>query len=70
MFETLAKQQEENNKTLPRDEITITLKDGKQIKGIRNETTPGDIVNIKIYQAKKISKKLYENTMVAEIVYN
>ena len=37
------KAQEEKNKSLPKEKITITMKDGKQIEGVSNETTPFEI---------------------------
>lgn len=41
-------------------EITVTLPDGKQLKGVAGQTTPYDI-------GMKISKKLAEEAVVAKV---
>lgn len=44
----------------PREEITISLPNGKEEKGISWETTPGAI-------AKGISKSLFERTVISYV---
>jgi threonyl-tRNA synthetase len=62
IFSFFAEQQKKAHEALERHEISIMLKDGKVIKGKSHETTPLEI-------AKKISKKLAENSIVARVKY-
>lgn len=43
----------------PEKEITITLKDGKQVKGLAYRTTPFDIVILKYYQHEIYRQEVY-----------
>ena len=63
LFEELYVKQEEKYKSAEHPEITVTLPDGKQIKGKAFETTPYDI-------ALGISKGLAEAVVGAKIVYS
>ena len=69
LWDKLFKEKEKKLKSLPRQEIKITLLDGKEIKGISNVTTPyniaekylknpklKDLLVSKIFYSKKISE--------------
>ena len=58
------KAQEEKNKSLPKEKITITMKDGKQIEGVSNETTPFEIGK------KHLKQSLMKEVLVAKVVYS
>uniref|UniRef100_A0A0W0FKI7 Probable threonine--tRNA ligase, cytoplasmic n=1 Tax=Moniliophthora roreri TaxID=221103 RepID=A0A0W0FKI7_MONRR len=60
MFEQLKAEYDEAAKSKPREEITITLPDGNEKKGISWETSPMDI-------AKEISKGLSEKVVIAKV---
>jgi TGS domain. len=62
LFNEIYEKQQEKIKAAQHREIDIILKDGKVIKGKSWETTPMEI-------AKKISKKLAEKVVVAQISY-
>lgn len=63
IYDSLMKQQKLAFESVNRRAIQITLKDGKQLEGKCFETTPIDI-------ARKISKKLAENVIVAKVTYS
>lgn len=58
----LYQKQQEHQKTLPREKITITLKDGKKVEGTSFDTTPLDI-------AKKYLKKSLVGDLIVARVY-
>ncbi|KZT43355.1 tars protein [Sistotremastrum suecicum HHB10207 ss-3] len=60
MFERLKKEHDEHVKTLPRQEIHITMPDGSQRKGTSWETSP-------LHIAKEISKSLAERVVIAKV---
>ena len=62
VWDRLYKKQEEALKAMPREEITITLPDGSEKKGMSWETTPLDI-------AKEISNSLAKQAVVAKVEY-
>ena len=62
IYEEIMKDQKKFFEQASRREIKITLKDGKEIIGKCFETTPLEI-------AKKISKKLAENAVVAKVIF-
>jgi len=51
-----------NNKGKPKENITITLPDGKTMEGVSYETTPLDI-------ASKISTSLAKKVTAAKVKY-
>jgi len=57
----LYQKQHENQKTLPREKITITLKDGKKVEGTSFETSPLDIAK------KYLKKSLVGDLIVAKV---
>lgn len=63
IYDSLIKEQKTLLENAPRRPINVTLKDGKVLEGKSFETTPLDI-------AKKISKKLAENVIVAKVTYS
>ncbi|KND00849.1 threonine-tRNA ligase [Spizellomyces punctatus DAOM BR117] len=60
MFERLKKEYDEKVSKMPRENIKITLPDGKEISGTSWETSPLDI-------AKSISKSLSEKVVIAKV---
>ena len=64
LWDKLYAEQAEKNKSLPHDKITITLKDGKQIEGVANETTPGEIGK------KHMKKSEFSEVLVAKVIYS
>ena len=58
------KAQEEKLKTLPKEKITITMKDGKQIEGMSNETSPYEIGK------KHLKQSLMKEVLVAKVCYS
>ncbi|KIK68334.1 hypothetical protein GYMLUDRAFT_35720 [Collybiopsis luxurians FD-317 M1] len=60
LFEQLKAEYDEQVKSKPREEITITLKDGAQRKGTSWETSPMDI-------ATEISKSFSEKLVIAKV---
>jgi len=64
IWEDLYRKQEEYLKSLPREKITITLKDGKQVEGESFETTPLDIAK------KYLKKSLVPDFIAAKVKYS
>lgn len=62
LYDSIIANQKKILETSERRPIQITLKDGKVLEGISFQTTPLEI-------ARKISKKLAENTVIAKITY-
>jgi threonyl-tRNA synthetase len=62
-FEELHAKQQENQKSLPREKIIITLKDGKQVEGVSFDTTPLDIAK------KYLKKSLVGDLLAAKLKY-
>lgn len=62
IWDELYTKQEDYLKSLPREKITITLKDGKQVEGISFETSPMEL-------AKKFLKKSMISDLVVAKVY-
>ncbi|KAH7137995.1 hypothetical protein B0J11DRAFT_449784 [Dendryphion nanum] len=60
IFEKLKAKYDEEIAQKPREDITVTLGDGKTIIGKSWETSPGEI-------ARNISKSLYERTVIARL---
>ncbi|KAL0061665.1 threonyl-tRNA synthetase [Marasmius tenuissimus] len=60
LFEQLKAEYDEQVKSKPREEITVTLPDGNEKKGKSWETSPMDI-------AKEISKGLSEKVVIAKV---
>ncbi|KAF9256032.1 threonyl-tRNA synthetase [Marasmius fiardii PR-910] len=60
MFEQLKAEYDEQVKAKPREEITITLPDGNEKKGLSWDTSPMDV-------AKEISKGLSEKVVIAKV---
>ncbi|KAL0574073.1 threonyl-tRNA synthetase [Marasmius crinis-equi] len=60
LFEQLKAEYDEQVKSKPREEITITLPDGNEKKGKSWETSPMDV-------AKEISKGLSEKVVIAKV---
>ena len=60
VFDAAKARQEEEIKQKQREDITVTLGDGKTIAGKSWETSPADI-------ARGISKSLFERTVIAEV---
>ena len=58
------KAQEEKLKSLPKEKITITMKDGKQIEGMSNETSPYEIGK------KHLKQSLMKEVLVAKVCYS
>ena len=63
LWETFYAEHETKVKALPHEKITITLKDGKEIEGISNETTPYDIAK------KHLKKSLVSDIIVSKVHY-
>jgi threonyl-tRNA synthetase len=63
-WEIFYKAQEEKQKNLPHEKIKITLKDGKEVEGISNESTPYEIG--KAHMKNSILKEC----VVAKVVYS
>jgi threonyl-tRNA synthetase len=63
-FEELYAKQAEYQKTLPREKITITLKDGKQVEGQSFETSPLDIAK------KYLKKSMVGDLLAAKVKYS
>jgi threonyl-tRNA synthetase len=63
IWDTLYERQSEKLKSLPREKIIITLKDGKQIEGISFETTPIEIAK------KNLKKSLVGDLLVAKVKF-
>ncbi|KAF9078566.1 tars protein [Rhodocollybia butyracea] len=61
LFEQLKAEYDEQIKSKPRQEITVTLPDGAQRKAVSWETTPMDI-------AKEINKSLSERVVIAKLI--
>jgi len=57
----LYEKQQEHQKTLPREKVTITLKDGKKVEGTSFETSPLDIAK------KYLKKSLVGDLIVAKV---
>jgi threonyl-tRNA synthetase len=62
IWDSLYEKQTEKIKSLPRDKIIITLKDGKQVEGISFETTPIEIAK------KNLKKSLVGELVVAKVI--
>ncbi|KAF5963040.1 threonyl-tRNA synthetase, partial [Fusarium coicis] len=60
LFDKIKARQDAEIATKPREEITISLPNGKEEKGTSWETTPGAI-------AKGISKSLFERTVISRV---
>ncbi|KAK7461132.1 threonyl-tRNA synthetase [Stygiomarasmius scandens] len=60
LFEQLKAEYDEEVKAKPREEITITLRDGSERKGTSWETSPMDV-------AKEIQKSLSERIVIAKV---
>ncbi|KAF7559708.1 hypothetical protein G7046_g4448 [Stylonectria norvegica] len=60
LFDKIKARQDAENAAQPREEITISLPNGKEEKGTSWETTPGSI-------AKAISKSLLERTVISRV---
>lgn len=60
LFEKLKKEYDDDVAQKPRENITITLPDGKMEAGKSWETTPADI-------ARALSKSLFERTVIARV---
>jgi threonyl-tRNA synthetase len=56
--------QQEHQKSLPRDKIIITLKDGKKVEGTSFDTTPLDIAK------KYLKKSLVGDLIVAKVFFH
>lgn len=63
IFNELYTQQAEFFKTLPREKINITLKDGKVFEGTSFETTPQFVAE------KKLPQKVQKEVLVAKVKY-
>lgn len=63
IWDDFYQKQEEYLKSLPREKIVITLKDGKQIDGTSFQTTPLEIAK------KCIKKSLVEEFLVAKVYF-
>lgn len=63
IYDNIIQQQRKAFETVNKRPIQITLKDGKVLEGKSFETTPIEL-------AKKISKKLAENIIVAKVTYS
>ena len=64
LWETFYAQQEDKMKTLPHEKIAITLKDGKEIEGVSNETSPYDVAK------KHLKKSIVSDIIVAKVLYS
>ena len=58
-WEIFYKAQEEKQKNLPHEKIKIILKDGKEVEGISNESTPYEIGKAHILFAESILRIIY-----------
>ena len=64
LWDKLLAAQDEKNKSLPQEKISITLKDGEVIEGTSNVTTPHMIAD------KHTKKSLLKEFIVAKLVYS
>lgn len=62
MYDALIQNQKQKLALVEKLPIKITLKDGKVLEGVSFQTTPHEI-------ARKISKKLAENVIIAKVTY-
>lgn len=62
IYDALIQNQKQKLASVEKQPIKITLKDGKILDGVSFQTTPLEI-------ARKISKKLAENVIIAKVTY-
>lgn len=63
IWDELYAKQQEFQKSLPREKITITLRDGKQVEGISFDTSPLDIAK------KYLKKSLVGDLVIAKVKF-
>ena len=63
IFDKLYSQQKEYIQSLPREKITVTLKDGKKVEGTSFETTPIEIAK------KSLKRSMIDDLLAAKVRY-